>query len=125
MAHSSSVTVLLFLPCVFSLSLYLGLEMERGERQFFTPSHLPDAGGNVGKRVRLTRKTRPGGIFSQCSGSGAFNAEEMEKIALPLPPEREGGVRWACLAIFFLDLGVDELFAPGTTSGTCLRTEQA
>ena len=33
-----------------------------GKRQFVTPGHLPDAGGNVGKRVRLTRKTPPGVI---------------------------------------------------------------
>ena len=32
----------------------------------------------------------------------------MEKIALPLPP-KEWEVRWACLAIFFLDLGLDDV----------------
>ena len=31
-----------------------------GKRQFGTPGHLLDAGGNLGKRVRLTKKTRPG-----------------------------------------------------------------
>ena len=31
-----------------------------GKRHVITPGHLLDAGGNVGKRVRLTRKTRPG-----------------------------------------------------------------
>ena len=31
----------------------------------------------------------------------------MEKIALPLPP-KEWEVRWASLAIFFLDLGLGE-----------------
>ena len=30
-----------------------------GKRQFITPGHLLDAGSNVGKRVLLTRKTRP------------------------------------------------------------------
>ena len=45
------------------------------KRQFITPGHLLDACGNVGERVRLTRKTRPGVSLS--------NAEEMEKIAPP------------------------------------------
>ena len=31
-----------------------------GKRQFVTPGHLPDEGSIAGKRVRLTRKTRPG-----------------------------------------------------------------
>ena len=30
-----------------------------GIRQVGTPGHLSDPGGNLGKRVRLTRKTRP------------------------------------------------------------------
>ncbi len=30
-----------------------------GKRQFVTPGHLIDGGSNTGKRVRLTRKTRP------------------------------------------------------------------
>ena len=30
-----------------------------GKRYFVTPGHLPDAGSTVGKRVPLTRKTRP------------------------------------------------------------------
>ena len=35
-----------------------------GTRQFGTPGDHPDPGGNLGKRVRLTKKTRPG-LFSQ------------------------------------------------------------
>ena len=31
-----------------------------GKRHFITPGHLLDAGGNFRKKVRLTRKTRPG-----------------------------------------------------------------
>ena len=31
-----------------------------GKRHVIIPGHLLDAGGNMGKRVRLTRKTRPG-----------------------------------------------------------------
>ena len=37
-----------------------GWKWRCGKRQFVTPGHLLDAGGNAGKRVRLTRKTRPG-----------------------------------------------------------------
>ena len=36
----------------------------------------------------------------------------MEKIGLPLPP-KEWEVRPACLAFFFLDLELGEVFAPG------------
>ena len=35
-----------------------------GERQFSTPGHHADPGGNLGKWVRLTKKTRPG-VVSQ------------------------------------------------------------
>ena len=31
-----------------------------GKKQFVTSDHLLDAGGNKGKKVRLTKKTRPG-----------------------------------------------------------------
>ena len=64
-------------------------------------------------------------IFAQYSGPGpgASNPEEMEKNAPPLPP-KERGVRWARLAIFFLDLGLGEDLCLGKP-GTCLRREQA
>ena len=51
-------------------------------------------------------------IFSRHSGSCASNALVMEKIApppLPLPFLRRRGVSWACLAIFFLALGLGEV----------------
>ena len=57
MALLSSVTVPLFLPPVFPLGLYLGVGSGVGKRYGITPGHLPDAGGTMGKRVRLTRKT--------------------------------------------------------------------
>ena len=46
---------------VYPLGLYPG-RLWCGKRHFITPCHLLDAGGDVGKRVRLTRKTRPGVI---------------------------------------------------------------
>ena len=44
------------------------------------------------------------------------------KDCTPLSP-KERPVRWACLAIFCLDLGLGEVFVG--TPGTCLRREQA
>ena len=76
------------------------------KRQVITPGHLLNAGGNRGKRVRLTRKTRPGATSHVIPDPGQSNAEEMEKSA---SPSSEGvGGEWACLAIFFLDLGLGE-----------------
>ena len=57
-----------------------------GKRQFITLGHLLDAGGNVGKKGEDTSRC----IFTQYSGSGASNAEEMEKIAPPFL-RRSGG----------------------------------
>ena len=37
-----------------------------GKRLFVTPGHLSDPGGNLGKRVRLTKKTRPC-VLSHCN----------------------------------------------------------
>ena len=55
-----------------------------GKRQFVTPGHLPDAGGNVGfKGSGLPERHVQVLFFSVQSGSWASNAEEMEKIALP------------------------------------------
>ena len=60
----------------------------------------------MGKRVRLTKKTRPG-VFSHCNPDPVQSGKD----CAPLPP-KEWEVRPACLAIFFLDLGLDD-FAPG------------
>ena len=46
------------------------------------------------------------------------------KDCAPLPP-KERGARWACLAIFFLALGLGDNFLHLGTPGTCLRREQA
>ena len=78
-----------------------------GKRQFVTPGHLTEPGGNLGKRVWLTKKTRPSVSSHVNPDPGHPNAEEMEKIAPPFPP-KEWGVRLASLAIFFLDLGLGD-----------------
>ena len=70
-----------------------------GKRQFITPGHLLDEGGNVGKRVRLTRKTRPGVISHYNPDPGHPTPRRWKRLRAP---SSEGdGVRWADLAIFF------------------------
>ena len=83
----------------------------RGKRHFVTPGHLLDAGGNVGKRVRLTRKTRPG-VISHYNPDPGHPTPRRWKRLRPLPP-KERGVRWACLAIFFLAMGLGEFLHQG------------
>ena len=79
-----------------------------GKSHVITPGHLPDAGGNGGTGVRLTRKDSSRRSSSHHSGSRASNAQGDGKDCAPLPP-KEREVRWACLAIFFLDLGLGEV----------------
>ena len=71
-------------------------------------THLDGEGGNIAKRVRLTKKHKV--VFSllafrtrgtQLQGDG--------KDCAPLPP-KEWGVRPASLAIFFLELELGEVF---------------
>ena len=76
-----------------------------GKRQFITPGHPLDAGGNVCKRVRLTRKIRPGVSSHSLPDPGHPTPRRWKRLR---PPEGVG-VRWACLAIFFLDLGLGEV----------------
>ena len=54
-----------------------------GKRQFTTLRHLSDPGGSLGKRVRLTRKTRPSASSHVIPDPGHPTREEMEKIAPP------------------------------------------
>ena len=63
MALLSSVTVPIFFPLVFPLVFTQGWLWE-WKMQSVTPGHHSDPGGNLGKRVWLTKKTRPG-VFSQ------------------------------------------------------------
>ena len=53
--YCTTIFTMRFLP--WSLP---GIGNGGGKRQFVTPGHPFDAGGDVGKRVPLTRKTRPG-----------------------------------------------------------------
>ena len=80
-----------------------------GKRHFVTTDHLPDAGSNVGKGSGLPRRLvqeqllmsfRIQILGTQRRGDG--------KDCAPLPP-KERGARWACLAIFFLALGLGEV----------------
>ena len=90
------------------------------------PDHLPDAGGTVGKTVRLTRKTRPSAI-SHFTPDPSLRILGIQRRAdatycVPLPP-KERGVRWASLAIFVLALELGDYLHLGTR-GTCSRREE-
>ena len=77
------------------------------KRSAVTSVNLLDCRGNYGKRVLLTRKTRPGASSHVNPDPGHFHAEEMEKIAFPFL-RKSGEARWACLALFFLALGLGD-----------------
>ena len=83
-----------------------------GKRSFSTIGHLLDIDSTVGKRVGLTKKTRPD-ISSHVIPDPVpgHSTPRRWKRLLPLPP-KEKGERWACLAIFFLALGLGD-FALG------------
>ena len=71
-----------------------------------TPVHLLDGGSDLGKRVLLTRKTRPGASSHVILDPGRPTPRRWKRLR---SPSSEGeGVRWACLAIFFLDLGLGD-----------------
>ena len=80
-----------------------------GKGQLVTPGHQLDDGSNAGKRVRLTRKTRPGVSSHSIPDPGHPTLRRWKRLRLLPLKERE--VRWACLAIFFLDLELGEVFA--------------
>ena len=61
-----------------------------GKNHFITPGRLLDAGGNVGKRVRLTRKTRPGVISHSNPDPGHPTPRRWKRLRLP-SSEGEGG----------------------------------
>ena len=51
-----------------------------GKRQFVTTGHLPDAGVTMGKRVRLTRKTRPGVISHEDPDPGHSTPRRWKRL---------------------------------------------
>ena len=62
-----------------------------GERQFITPDLHSEAGGNMGKRVRLTKKTRPS-VFSHSNPDpGHPTPRRWERLRSPFL--RRGGGR--------------------------------
>ena len=90
-----------------------------GKRQSVTPGHLLDAGGQVGKRVRLNRKTRPGASSHVIPDPGHPTPRRWKRLRPPSPNESRGVPR-----NLFPRLGLGEVLHPGTP-GTCTRREQA
>ena len=58
-----------------------------GKRHVIPPGHLPDAGGNGSKRVRLTRKTRPGEVPHIIPDPGHPTPRRWKRLR---PPSSEG-----------------------------------
>ena len=63
-----------------------------GKRQSITPGYLLEAGSNVGKRVRLIRKTRPGDTFHGIPDQGHPTPRRRKNCAPFLPKEWGGEV---------------------------------
>ena len=59
------------------------------KRQFGTPGHLTEPGGNLGKRVRLTKKTRPG-VSSHVNPDPVPGHSTPRRWKRLLPPSSEG-----------------------------------
>ena len=60
-----------------------------GKRQLVSSDHLLDAGGDVGIRVRLTKKTRPG-ISFHASPDPVLGHSTPRRWKRLLPPSSEG-----------------------------------
>ena len=54
-----------------------------GKRQLVTPGHQPDGGSNVGKRVRLTKKTRPDASSHVIPDSGHPTMRRWKRLRSP------------------------------------------
>ena len=122
MAHSCSDSALRFLPCGFSLGLYLGLVMVVVKDSLFLL---------VISRMQVVLWARGSGLperpvqvlfLMSIRILGTQRRGDGKDCASLLPKER--GVRWASLAIFFLALGLGDVLHI-RTPGTCLRREQA
>ena len=84
-----------------------------GKRRFVTPGHLLDAGGNVGKRVRLTRKTRPGAASHIIPYPGHPTPRRRKRLR-PSSSEGEEG-----------EVGVPRNLFPRLGSGWCFAPRDA
>ena len=58
-----------------------------GKRNFGTTDHLPDTGSTVGKRVRLTKKTRPGATSHVIPDPGHPTPRRWKRLC---PPSSDG-----------------------------------
>ena len=76
-----------------------------GTRLLITTGHHLDEGSDRSKRVRNTRKTLPSVSSLSFPDPGHPTPRRWKRLRTPFL-RRSGGVRWACLAIFFVDLGV-------------------
>ena len=75
-----------------------------GKRDCVASSRLLDDGGNVTERVGLTRKTCPGTPVHFRPDPALPTPKRWKRLH---PPDASGaGERWACLATFFLALGL-------------------
>ena len=83
--HCTEVFTMRFLPWSLPSVGYGG-----GKKQSVTTGHLLDAGSTVGKRVRLTRKTRPGVISHVNPDPGHSTPRRWKRLRLP-SSEGEGG----------------------------------
>ena len=93
------------------LGLYPGLVMVVVKGSLFLLVFFLKPGGNLGKRVRLTKKTRPGISSHDIRDPGHPKPRRWKRLRRP---SSEGeGVRLACLAIFFLDLGLRDFLLWG------------
>ena len=108
----------------FPRGRYPGLEMGKVYRQSDTPVHLLEESSDTGRKVRLTRKTRPGASSHVIPDPGHPTPRRW-KILRPPFLQKEREVRWAGLATFFLAVGLGEVCTGDAWDLTCLRREQA
>ena len=83
-----------------------------GKRHLVSTDHLLDVHGTIGRRVRLTKKTRPGISSHDIPDPVPGHSTPRRWKRLLLPSSEGERERWACLAIFFLALGLGD-FALG------------
>ena len=78
-----------------------------GKRQSVTPGHQPDEGSNAGKRVRLTRKTRPGASSHVIPDPGHPTPRRWKRLRSP--SSKGDGDEVGVPRNFFLALGLGEV----------------